>query len=233
MHRHRTEDQRGPSSRAASVLLGLAAMLAMLAVVVVSVGAAFAHGGRGVVVHEHASAKPAPGYEPPPPATLGGKPFELIDHDGATVTDATWRGKWRLMFFGFAGCREACPVGLDRMGEALNLLGPLGETIQPLFIDIDYAGPDLIGLKQFVGHFHPRLVGLTGNRRQIFLIVRDFQVRREIKHGLHGKKETGPRIDHSTYFFVVDPEGRTRSYFHHTETPADMAAHMRRQLEAP
>jgi len=29
-------------------------------------------------------------------------------------------------------------------------------------------------------------------------------------------KETGPRINHTTYIYVIDPEGRTRGYFHDT-----------------
>lgn len=191
-------------------------------------GAAWAH---GAIVHEETTAVPAdPGYEPPPPASLGGQPFALTDHTGRAVTDATFKGQWRLMFFGFAGCREACPTGLDRMTLALQELGATGDRIQPMFIDLDFAGPDLKGLAQFVGNFHPRLLGLTGDRGQMYTILRDFKVRRQMKHAAQGKKETGPRIDHSTYFFLVDPDGKTRTYFYHNLTPAEMAAHIRRYL---
>lgn len=191
---------------------------------------ALAHQGRGLVVQDGVvTARPDPAYQPPPPETLGGD-FELVDHNGRKVTHETWRGKWMLMFFGFAGCREACPIGLERMTQALEDLGPAAADIQPLFIDLDFAGPDLPALAQFVGHFHPRLVGLTGNRRQMYSILRLYQVRREIKHQAQGKKETGPRIDHSTYFFMVDPAGKTRTYFHHSKTPAEMVAHMKRYL---
>jgi protein SCO1 len=186
---------------------------------------------HGSVVHEETSVVPArPGYEAPVPAALGGKPFALTDHTGRAVTDATFKGQWRLMFFGFAGCREACPTGLDRMTLALQELGPVADRIQPMFIDLDFAGPDLKGLAQFVGNFHPRLLGLTGDRRQMYAILRDFQVRREIKHAAQGKKETGPRIDHSTYFFLVDPAGKTRTYFYHSLTPAEMVAHIKKYL---
>jgi cytochrome oxidase Cu insertion factor (SCO1/SenC/PrrC family) len=206
--------------------LALAASLSMSQFV--GIPAASAH---GTVVHEETKAVPVdPGYEAPAPASLGGKPFTLTDHTGRTVTDATFKGRWRLMFFGFAGCREACPAGLDRMALALQELGPAGERIQPLFVDLDFAGPDLKGLAQFVGNFHPRLLGLTGDRRQMYDILRDFRVRREIKHAAQGKKETGPRIDHSTTFFLVDPDGRTRTYFYHTLQPAEMAAHIKKYL---
>lgn len=200
------------------------ASISLLAVALALTSAAQAHQGRGVVIHEGASARPAqPGYEPPPPETLGG-PFELIDHKGQKVTDATWRGKWMLMFFGFAGCREACPTGLESMAQALEDLGPAADNVQPLFVDIDFAGPDLRGLTQYIGNFHPRLVGLTGNRRQMYAMLRNFQVRREIKHQAQGKRETGPRIDHTAYFYLIDPTGKTRTYFQHSLPPAQMAA---------
>ena len=102
--------------------------------------------------------------------------------------------------------------------------------MQPLFVDLDFAEPDIEGLAQFVGNFDKRIVGLTGSRAQIYDILRDFRIRRQMRHVLTGTKETGPRIDHSTYFFMVDPEGRTRSYFHHSISPAEMAAHMRRHM---
>ncbi|MDX2156495.1 MAG: SCO family protein [Hyphomicrobiaceae bacterium] len=203
--------------------LGLMLMAGHLAIVP-------AHQGRGKVVHESTTATPALGYEAPAPETLGGS-YELTDHTGRTVTDETFRGRWVLMFFGFAGCREACPVALDRMSLALDELGALADGIEPIFVDLDFAGPDLRGLAQFVGHFHPRLRGLTGPRKEMFSILRKFQVRREIKHGLYGSKETGPRIDHTTYFFLIDPAGKTRAYFYHTLSPAEMAAHIRHHLQ--
>ena len=207
----------------------LASLVACLSLAT-AITAAHSHQGRGVMVQEAETARPTdPGYVPPAPETLGG-PFELVDHTGRTVTDATYRGRWMVLFFGFTGCREACPLALEKIGQALDELGPAAEKVQPLFVDLDFAEPDIEGLAQFVGNFDKRIVGLTGSRAQIYDILRDFRIRRQMRHVLTGTKETGPRIDHSTYFFMVDPEGRTRSYFHHSISPAEMAAHMRRHM---
>ena len=199
------------------------------AVTIVPWSTGSAHQGRGVLLQERDVAAPATGYEPPAPETLGG-PFELTDHNGRTVTNETYHGRWVVMFFGFTGCRESCPLALDRIGQALDELGPAADKIQPLFVDLDYGPPDVEGLAQFVGNFDKRIVGLTGSRAQIYSILRDYKVRRQMMHAASGKKETGPRIDHSTYIFMIDPEGKTRSYFYHTLTPSEMAAHMRRHL---
>jgi cytochrome oxidase Cu insertion factor (SCO1/SenC/PrrC family) len=156
-----------------------------------------------------------------------------MDHNGQAVTNASYPGKWLLVFFGFTGCRESCPTGLENMTAALEALGADAEQVQPLFIDVSMEEPDIAGLKQFVSNFNPRLVGLTGTRAQTFAAVRDFKVRREYAMTNYSSRETGLRINHTTYFYLVDPQGVTRAYFYHNLPPERMALtmglHMRKQ----
>lgn len=213
------------------IMTRVAAILGVIAWgCVVPIASANAH---GVVMKESYRAAPSEGgYRAPDPAKLGGN-FELLDHTGRTVTDRDFRGKWMLIFFGFTGCREACPVGLDRMTAALELMGEEAEQIQPLFVDVGLEEPDPKGLAQFVSNFHPRLIGLAGNRKQNFHIARIFKVRREYGHNGWSAKETGPRLDHSTYFYLVDPQGKTRIYFYHALSPAEMAEMLRQHMQHP
>ncbi len=184
---------------------------------------------RGTIVQEHAFATPTTAYKAPDPKTLGGA-FELVDQTGKTVTERSYGGRTLLLYFGYAGCREACPIALDSLGRALDQLGADADKVQPLFVDIDMAGPDLKGLTQFIGNFDSRLIGLTGSRKQMYHMLRIFKVRREYGHPGNGKKETGPRIDHTTYVFIVGPDGITRNYFYHTLTPERMAQLIRNEL---
>jgi protein SCO1 len=197
---------------------------------------ALAHDGhRGVLIGEMESSKQVYQKNPPAPQTLG-RPFELMDHHGQTVTNASYPGKWLLIFFGFTGCRESCPTGLVNMAAALDALGTDVDQIQPLFVDVSMSEPDLTGLAEFVSNFHPKLVGLTGSRAQTFATVRDFKVRREYAMTNYSTKETGLRINHTTYLYLVDPEGVTRAYFYHNLSPERMALtmrlHLRRQRAA-
>ena len=80
------------------------------------------------------------------------------------------------MFFGFLGCREACPIGLDKLTPMLAALGPDAANVQPVFVDVSMDKEDLKGLAQWVSNFHPSLVGLTGTRAERFEIVRLFKV---------------------------------------------------------
>ena len=208
----------------------LSRVLAALSLISVPLASGDAHQGRGRVVHEHIVATPADsGYKPPEPSSLGG-PFQMVDHTGRRVTHEMLRGKISLMFFGFAGCREACPTALDKLPAMLEALGADAARVQPIFVDVSMDKTDVKGLSQFVTNFHPSLIGLTGSRAERFEIVRLYKVHREYKHNTYSQRETGPRLDHSTYFYIVDAEGRTQSYFYHTLTPEEMALAVRKWM---
>ena len=60
-----------------------------------------------------------------------GGPFALVDHQGNAVTDRDFRGRFMLLFFGYANCPGVCPIGLRHMTEALDLLGAAGAAVAP------------------------------------------------------------------------------------------------------
>ena len=53
-----------------------------------------------------------------------GGPFALVDHNGQRRTDADFRGKLLLIYFGFTFCSEVCPTELQAMALAIDRLGP-------------------------------------------------------------------------------------------------------------
>ena len=57
-------------------------------------------------------------------ARLGG-PFTLVDQNGRTRTDAEFRGKLMLVYFGYTHCPDVCPTTLSRIAAALGSIDAL------------------------------------------------------------------------------------------------------------
>jgi protein SCO1 len=83
----------------------------------------------------------------------------LIDHKGRHVTDAAYRGRWMLVFFGYTDCPDECPVTLQKMANALNSLGPLADRIAPLFITVDPVRDTPARLAGYLTNFGPASSG--------------------------------------------------------------------------
>jgi hypothetical protein len=53
---------------------------------------------------------------------LGG-PWVLVDQDGVPRSDASYHGKFSLLYFGFTHCPDICPSELVKIGKIINELG--------------------------------------------------------------------------------------------------------------
>src|ERR1700719_1429767 len=91
-----------------------------------------------------------------------GGPFELTDQTGHRRTDADFRGKLVVLYFGYTYCPDVCPTELQSISLALDKLGAAAEAAQPLFITVDPERDTPARLADFVSSFHPRLIGLSG-----------------------------------------------------------------------
>ena len=52
-------------------------------------------------------------------AAIGG-PFTLLNHDGKTVTEKDFFGKWTLLYFGFTHCPDIHTDELRKMVASIN-----------------------------------------------------------------------------------------------------------------
>jgi protein SCO1/2 len=159
-----------------------------------------------------------------------GGPFDLVDHTGKRRTDADFRGKLLLVYFGFTFCADVCPIDLQSIATALDRLGPSGDAVQPLFITIDPEKDTPAQLKGYVSLFHPRFVGLTGDPKRIRRVALDYKV-------FYAKTEPAKKddvgFDHSGFVYVIGRDGKYLGYFP-PGTPADrMVDTIRPLLMAP
>ena len=100
-------------------------------------------------------------YEVP----IGG-PFELMDSQGKTVTEASFEGRYMLIYFGYTYCPDVCPTRLLEMANALEALEEVSPdraaTVVAVFISLDPERDTPEVMADYVSHFHPAMVGLTG-----------------------------------------------------------------------
>lgn len=139
-----------------------------------------------------------------------GGPFALIDQDGRPRTDADFRGKLLLVYFGYTYCTDICPTDLQAISTAIDKLGPAGESVQPLFITVDPEHDTPEAIKLYVALFHPRLVGLTGSAKQVKTAARAYKVYYAKNEQ---SKKSDPVIDHSGFVFLVGRDGKYLGFF--------------------
>ncbi len=96
-------------------------------------------------------------------------PFSLVDHRWKTVTDEDFLGKFMLVYFGYTHCSDLCPIDLQIMTQAINLLGEQREKLQPVFITVDPKRGTVEVMADYVVRFHHA-------RQHLFYLESDEQV---------------------------------------------------------
>lgn len=157
-------------------------------------------------------------------ADIGG-PFSLVDQDGKPVSEADYKGRYLLVYFGFTYCPDICPTSLARNVQALDLLGPAGEKVLPVMVSVDPERDTPAHLKEYVRLFSPRMVGLTGTPEQIAAAAKAYRV--------YYAKVPDPKdpdhytMDHTSITYLMGPDGRFVQHFRHDLAPDEMAAQLR------
>ncbi len=166
---------------------------------------------------------------PPPLASLFGGPFSLIDHNGNRRTDKDFRGKFMLIYFGYTFCPNICPVNLQNSADAMAEVDPDGKKIVRLFITVDPERDTTEVLKKYVANFGKGLIGLTGSEQQISAIAKAYRIRRR---KVISVDEPGYLVDHTSFTFLMGPDGKFRTLFPHNSQPTIMAKAIWRYLQA-
>jgi protein SCO1/2 len=159
------------------------------------------------------------------PSAIGG-PFHLVDQNGRAVTDADFRGKTLVVFFGFTHCPDICPTTLFEMSEVLKRLGPDADKAAALFVTVDPERDTPEKLKDYLSNFHPRIFGLSGTVAEIEAVKRTYRVYAK-KVPLDGG---GYTMDHSAVVYLMDKQGRFVAPFNLKRSAEEAAADLRRRL---
>jgi cytochrome oxidase Cu insertion factor (SCO1/SenC/PrrC family) len=139
-----------------------------------------------------------------------GGPFKLVDHTGKTRTDAEFRGKLMLVYFGYTTCPDICPTDLTQIGLALDKLGDASDAVVPLFISVDPERDTAAVLANYVVNFHPRLIGLTGTPEAIRTVADSYKA----YYARYTPSDGGVYlIDHTGFVYLMGRSGEFLGFF--------------------
>ena len=151
-----------------------------------------------------------------------GGPFTLVDHFGVPVTDADYRGKYMLIYFGYTFCPDVCPEELDKMAEIVDACHAKGfgtDIMVPLFISCDPKRDSVSGIKEYLKgytinvEFHPKFVGLTGTYQQIKRVAKAYRLYFSAPPKALDDDEDDYLVDHSIFFYLMGPDGQYIEHF--------------------
>ena len=162
------------------------------------------------------------------PPSIGGR-FTLISQDGRPVTDADFRGKNILVFFGFTNCPDVCPLTLSNISRAMVLLGGDANKIQPLFISVDPLRDTPNVLRKYLKHFDHRIIGLTGPPKQVVAVQRAYRIFAQKRNAV-GAGSDDYLMDHTSISYMMGPSGEFKTFFSNGSTPEEFVTKIRQQL---
>ena len=161
-------------------------------------------------------------------ASIGGD-FDLVDQGGQPVTNDTYDGRYRIVYFGFTHCPDVCPTGLATITAAYRDL-PADERarVVPMFVTVDPERDTVDAMRDYVALFDPDLVGLTGTVEQVEAAKKTYRVYAQ-KAGKEGDADY--LVDHSAFVYLMDPDGRYLAHFGPDATAEEIAKDVRATIE--
>lgn len=124
--------------------------------------------------------------------------------------------------------RTVCPDELEKMSKAItkvDALPGIGEHVTPVFISVDPARDTPEAVKKYIKEFHPRFVGLTGTDEQVQQAAKAYRI--YISRSIPaGDNDQDYLVDHSIFFFLMDPQGNFMDFFGRNATADEIAQHI-------
>lgn len=174
---------------------------------------------------------------------IGVAPYTLTDMNGGVLTQDSFPGKYKLVFFGFTSCQDICPISMHNIADALAKLGPDAAKVQPIFISVDPKRdtPDVI--KKWLANFDARIMGATGTPEQIKAATDSFRAyasdggdagtnsEGEHQHQDNGQGD-GTEVNHSDSIYLLSPQNGLLNVFNGDTDGATLASDIQTVLAA-
>ena len=134
---------------------------------------------------------------------------ELTNHRGEAFRLSELKGRVAFIFFGFTNCPDVCPMTMAKFRQLQDSGVVDSEDIAFVLISVDGERDSPAVMKEFLGLFSDRIIGLTEEPAKIKKLAKEF--RASFFKGSASPHDAGYSIAHSPQVFVLDPQGRLRA----------------------
>ncbi len=146
---------------------------------------------------------------------------ELDGPNGSTVRLTDYEGKVVVLYFGYTFCPDVCPITLSKLDRAMDILGDKAEDVQVIMVSVDPERDTPEILEQYMAHFNPAFIGVTGDTNAIDRIATVYGVYYEAEEG---SDATGYLVNHTATVMVVDKDGYLKLVLPFEGTAEEIAA---------
>jgi protein SCO1/2 len=99
---------------------------------------------------------------------------------------------------------------MAELKQALDQLGSDADQVQVLFVTVDPKRDTPERVQEYVNHFRPDFVGLSGTETDLAKVWNDYGIfREEVK----GSSAAGYLVDHTARITLIDKQGNLRVSF--------------------
>ena len=127
-------------------------------------------------------------------ASFQGSQFSLKDMNNNVITEKSFEGSLTAIFFGFTNCPDVCPMTLNKMDIVLDKLKKENKSVKLFFVSVDPERDTPEVIKDYLGSFENKFIGITGEKEKIFLLYKSWGIMSQKVFTENGEYN----IDHSS-----------------------------------
>lgn len=134
--------------------------------------------------------------------------FALQDQHGNDFGLEKLQGQWSIVTLGFTSCPDVCPYilgNLEAVRADLGLRLPPSRIPVIVFVAVDPAR-DAPVLKDYMAHFHPEYVGVTGKPQELERFVSSLGGFFRLESPRPGRDHYD--VQHTAVVYLINPEGQ-------------------------
>lgn len=141
--------------------------------------------------------------------------FSFTGIDNEDFTNASLRGQWTMVFFGFTNCGYMCPTTMAQLGKMYRQLTE--KKINPLpnvvLITLDPERDNLETLSHYVKAFDPHFYAARGSEEEVKLMAEEIGVAYAKVSLPRTAASQGYDIQHSGAILLFNPQGELIAFF--------------------